>query len=101
MIRKGVEVVLQALIDAGGRGDRRQPLPAQPGRTTWRNGARERLLATKAGDGVLRIPKLRRGSFFPSILERRRRKRFIIEPDLPPPAGPRAGVCGPRPWATS
>jgi hypothetical protein len=42
-------------------------------RTAQRNGARERLLATKAGDVELRIPKLRRGSFFPSILERRRR----------------------------
>ena len=49
----------------GGRGDRRQPLPAQPGHTTWRNGARERLLATKAGDGVLRIPKLRGGASSP------------------------------------
>jgi hypothetical protein len=31
------------------------------------------LLATKAGDVELRIPKLRKGSFFPSILEPRRR----------------------------
>jgi putative transposase len=30
-------------------------------------------LATKAGDVELKIPKLRHGSFFPSILERRRR----------------------------
>jgi hypothetical protein len=30
-------------------------------------------LTTKAGDVDLRIPKLRKGSFFPSILERRRR----------------------------
>jgi putative transposase len=30
-------------------------------------------LSTKAGDVELRIPKLRRGSFFPSVLERRRR----------------------------
>jgi putative transposase len=43
------------------------------GRTTWRNGARDRLLSTKAGDVDLKIPKLRTGSFFPSILERRRR----------------------------
>ena len=32
-----------------------------------------RLLSTKAGDVELRIPKLRKGSFFPSILEPRRR----------------------------
>jgi transposase-like protein len=30
-------------------------------------------LATQAGDVELRIPKLRKGSFFPSILEPRRR----------------------------
>lgn len=43
------------------------------GRTTERNGHRPRLLATKAGDIELGIPKLRAGSFFPSILEPRRR----------------------------
>ena len=32
-----------------------------------------RLLTTQAGDIELRIPKLRKGSFFPSILEPRRR----------------------------
>jgi len=30
-------------------------------------------LSTKAGDVELKIPKLRSGSFFPQILERRRR----------------------------
>ena len=36
-------------------------------------GSRRRLLSTTAGDLELRIPKLRTGSFFPSLLERRRR----------------------------
>ena len=40
---------------------------------TDRNGHRPRLLATQAGDVELRIPKLRKGSFFPVILEPRRR----------------------------
>jgi putative transposase len=40
---------------------------------TERNGTRPKLLATKAGDIELRIPKLRKGSFFPRILEPRRR----------------------------
>jgi putative transposase len=31
------------------------------------------VLATAAGDLELRVPKLRAGSFFPSLLERRRR----------------------------
>jgi putative transposase len=42
-------------------------------RVTDRNGARPRLLATQAGDVQLRIPKLRKGSFFSVILEPRRR----------------------------
>lgn len=42
-------------------------------RTNERNGHRPRVLSTKAGDVELAIPKLRRGSFFPSILEPRRR----------------------------
>ncbi len=43
------------------------------GRVTHRNGSRPRTLTTKAGDLELAIPKLRRGSFFPEILEPRRR----------------------------
>ena len=42
-------------------------------RTTHRNGSRPRLLSTKAGDVGLHIPKLRHGSFFPSLLSPRRR----------------------------
>ncbi len=74
VIRKGVELVLQALIDV----EATEVIGAEryersEARRTWRNGARERLVATKAGDVEVKIPKLRRGSFFPSILERRRR----------------------------
>ena len=42
-------------------------------RVNERNGSRPRILATQAGDIDLRIPKLRKGSFFPLILEPRRR----------------------------
>lgn len=42
-------------------------------RTTQRNGHRPKLITTAAGDITVEIPKLRTGSFFPSILERRRR----------------------------
>lgn len=42
-------------------------------RTTWRNGTRPKTITTQAGDLELKIPKLRTGSFFPSLLERRRR----------------------------
>ena len=43
------------------------------GRVTHRNGHRPRVLSTKAGDLQLGIPKLRKGAFFPEILEPRRR----------------------------
>ena len=74
VIRRGVEMVLQALIDA----EATEVIGASPyerteSRTNQRNGTRPRLLSTKAGDLELAIPKLRRGSFFPSVLERRRR----------------------------
>ncbi|TFD19924.1 IS256 family transposase [Cryobacterium sp. TMT2-23] len=42
-------------------------------RTTQRNGTRPRVLTTTAGDLNLKILKLRQGSFFPALLERRRR----------------------------
>ena len=42
-------------------------------RTTQRNGTRPRSLTTTACNLELKIPKLREGSFFPSLLERRRR----------------------------
>ena len=54
------------------------PHQRTPDRLGQRNGHRPRVLATTAGDlelriPKLRIPKLRAGSFFPSLLERRRR----------------------------
>ncbi|PYC64859.1 IS256 family transposase [Streptomyces tateyamensis] len=42
-------------------------------RTGFRNGHRDKTLTTAAGDLDLAIPKLRAGSFFPALLERRRR----------------------------
>jgi putative transposase len=74
LIRESVRLVMQELIEAeaterigAARYERTES------RTTERNGSRPRLLATQAGDVELTIPKLRKGSFFPSILEPRRR----------------------------
>jgi putative transposase len=43
-----------------------------PERTNSRNGYRERLWQTRAGAVDLKIPKLRKGSYFPGFLEPRR-----------------------------
>src|SRR5687767_10824113 len=50
-----------------------EPWERSASRTTHRNGHRPRVWSTKAGDLEVGIPKLRKGSFFPSILEPRRR----------------------------
>ncbi|MGE0304492.1 MAG: IS256 family transposase [Acidimicrobiia bacterium] len=44
-----------------------------PERVTQRNGHRPKLVSTPAGDVEVAIPKLRQGSFFPELLEPRRR----------------------------
>ena len=74
LIRESVRLVMQDLIETeaterigAGRYERNES------RVTDRNGSRPRLVATQAGDVELRIPKLRKGSFFPAILEPRRR----------------------------
>ena len=74
LIRESVRVALQDLIELEateriGAG----PYERTDARVTERNGHRPRVLTTKAGDVGLRIPKLRKGSFFPLILEPRRR----------------------------
>ncbi|MDA1061416.1 MAG: IS256 family transposase [Chloroflexi bacterium] len=74
VVRRGVELVLQALIAAeASEFIGAQPFERSATRTNLRNGTRERLPSTKAGDVQLQIPKVRKGSFFPAVLERRRR----------------------------
>src|SRR5215213_5884142 len=74
LIRESVQLVLQNLIETEAAerigADRYERTDT---RVTDRNGSRPRLLATQVGDVQLRIPKLRKGSFFPVILEPRRR----------------------------
>ena len=74
LIRDAVRLVLQELIETEAIdviGAARYERTSS--RTNERNGHRSRTLTTKAGDVELKIPKLRQGSFFPSILEPRRR----------------------------
>src|SRR5918995_240026 len=47
-------------------------------RMTHRNGYRPREWQTRAGTIELQIPKLRRGSYFPSFLEPRRRSEQAL-----------------------
>jgi putative transposase len=74
-LREGVRVLAQALMDVevaaqiGAEHGQRAP----ERRLTQRNGYRAREWDTRAGTVELAIPKLRQGSYFPSILEPRRR----------------------------
>ena len=73
-IRLATEKLYQALIDAEATAFiGAAPFERTLERVTQRNGTRARTLTTTAGQLDLRIPKLRSGSFFPSLLERRRR----------------------------
>ena len=74
LVRELARWALQELIEAeasakigAGRYERSED------RITERNGHRPRVMSTKAGDLHLAIPKLRAGTFFPSLLEPRRR----------------------------
>ncbi len=57
----------------GDREDRCRPVGTDTGRVTHRNGTRPKVLSTQAGDLALAIPKRCKGSFFPGLLEPRRR----------------------------
>jgi putative transposase len=80
VIRGAVEAVCAELMEAevstqigAERGERRPD-----DRMTHRNGYRPREWQTRAGTVELQIPKLRRGSYFPSFLEPRRRSEQAL-----------------------
>ena len=69
MLSFAAERLMEAEVEArtgAGLGDR------NPGRLVQRNGYRDRGWDTRAGRIELEIPKLRKGSYFPSFLEPRR-----------------------------
>jgi putative transposase len=79
-LRESLRWVVQQLMEAevseligAGRGER-----APEERLTHRNGYRSRSWSTRAGELELAIPKLRRGSYFPSFLEPRRRSEQAL-----------------------
>ena len=70
LIRAGLQALIEAEAAAkigAGRYERSEA------RETHRNGYRSRTLSTTSGDIEVKIPKLRAGSFFPSLLQPRRR----------------------------
>ena len=69
-MRQGLQALIEAEAATALGADRQQRTDQRRGH---RNGSRDRLLATPAGDIQLRIPRFRTGSFFPSLLEPRRR----------------------------
>ncbi len=78
-LREGLLVLVQAVMEAeveamtgAERGER------SPERITHRNGYRDRPWDTRVGTLDLRIPKVREGSYFPSLLEPRRRSERAL-----------------------
>jgi putative transposase len=74
VLREGVRVLAQALMEAGVSshigGERYERTDE---RTAYRNGYRMRTWDTRVGTLELAIPKVQPGSYFPSLLEPRRR----------------------------
>ena len=79
-LRDGVRVLAQALMEM----ELEQHLGAErhectPERSGYRNGSRERTWDTRVGTIELQVPRARDGTFFPSLLEpRRRAERALV-----------------------
>ena len=78
-LREALRVLVEEIMDAdvssrigAGYGER------CPERVTQRNGYRSRAWDTRVGTMELHIPKLREGSYFPSLLEPRRRSERAL-----------------------
>jgi len=74
LMRRLLGTMMQALVDAEATAFiGAEPHQRSEERTTQRNGSRDKLVTTTAGDLQLKIPKVRTGSFFPALLAPRRR----------------------------
>ena len=78
-LREAAEFICQKLIDA----EAEEVIGAEryertPERQTYRNGTRERSLETRVGELDLKIPKLRKGSYLPSLLTPRKRSEKAL-----------------------
>ena len=74
VLREGVRILAQALMDAEVSTHIGAELYERTdSRTAQRNGYRTRIWDTRVGTVELRVPKIAPGSYFPSLLEPRRR----------------------------
>ena len=79
LLREALRVLVDGIMDA----EVSAQIGAQhgehsPERVTYRNGYRNRTWDTRVGTMELHIPKLREGSYFPSLLEPRRRSEKAL-----------------------
>jgi len=73
-LREGVKMLAEEIMELEVREKTGAGLNERsPSRSAYRNGYRERMWDTRAGSVALEIPRLRNGSYFPSLLEPRRR----------------------------
>ena len=79
VLREGIRVLSQALMEsevAGLIGAERHERTGE--RTAYRNGSRPRTWDTRMGTIELAIPKVRPGTYFPSLLQPRRRAEHAL-----------------------
>jgi len=96
VLREGVRVLAEAIMEAevseltgAAKGER-----APDRRLTNRNGYRERRWDTRVGTIGLSIPKVRDGSYFPFLLEpRRRAERALLSVEGHVPRGSARAPC--------
>jgi putative transposase len=72
LLRDMIQYVAQRMMELDTEGLCAAYGERHPERTNSRNGYRDRLWQTRAGAVDLKIPKLRKGSYFPGFLEPRR-----------------------------
>ena len=78
-LREAVQMMMQMLIELEvSQQTGAERYERSPDRTTYRNGYRERMWETRVGEIPLCIPKLREGTYFPSLLEPRKRSEQAL-----------------------
>ena len=80
LLREGVRVLAQALMETEVSGQiGAAPYERSSTRTAYRNGYRTRTWDTRVGTIELKIPKVTAGTYFPSLLEPRRRAEKALQ----------------------